>query len=190
MSYWHNGIDSANGLEHGYHCKAKIMKATTLLERQHRNLQQLCEAVERGSASVRESLLPQLAGDLMAHLAVEDQLFYPTIREALGEEGWGGWHRMRQRHEHAAESIEQALEASVAGEAFDRAITELRDIIERHAQEEEEALFPRVERALDASASRELARAMMSLYHAKVEAGYSREPHVASHGHQDETAAP
>jgi iron-sulfur cluster repair protein YtfE (RIC family) len=165
------------------------MKATTLLERQHRNLQQLCEAVERGSASVRESLLPQLAGDLMAHLAVEDQLFYPTILEVFGEEGWPGLHRMRQRHEHATESIEQALEASVGGEAFERAITDLRDVIELHAQEEEEALFPRVERELEASASRELARAMMSLYHAKVEAGYSRDPHVVSRD-VDETAAP
>jgi iron-sulfur cluster repair protein YtfE (RIC family) len=165
------------------------MKATTLLERQHRNLQQLCEAVERGSASVRESLLPQLAGDLMAHLAVEDELFYPTILEVFGEEGWTGLRRVRQRHEHAAESIEQALEASVAGEAFERAITELRDVIELHAQEEEETLFPRVERELEANASRELARAMMSLYHAKVEAGYSRVPRPVSRD-LDETAAP
>jgi hypothetical protein len=152
------------------------MKATTLLERQHRNLQQLCEAVERGSASMRESLLPQLAGDLMAHLAVEDELFYPAILQLFGEVGWPGEDRMRQRHEHAAKSIEQALEATFEGAEFERAILDLRNVIELHAREQEETVFPRVESALDVEASRELARAMMSLYHSKVEAGYSRAP--------------
>jgi iron-sulfur cluster repair protein YtfE (RIC family) len=148
------------------------MRATTLLERHHRNLQQLCEAVERGSASVRESLLPQLAADLEAHLIVEAQLFYPMIAEVLGEEAWGIEGRVR--HDQAIRSLEQALEATCDGAEFERAIGELRAIIELHAQEEEECLFERVEHALDAGASRALARTMMSLYHVSVEAGYSR----------------
>ena len=59
------------------------MKATTLLEQQHRNLQELCDVVEQGSASMRESLLPQLAGDLAAHLAMEERVFYPAACAAL-----------------------------------------------------------------------------------------------------------
>jgi hypothetical protein len=147
------------------------MKATTLLERHHRNLQQLCEAVERGSASIRESLLPQLATDLVAHMAVEDQLFYPIIDEVLGEGAWAVEGRLR--HGQATESLAQALMARLDGSEFDRAIAELRAVIELHAEEEEEGLFGRIERALDAGTSRELARTMMSLYRLKVEAGYS-----------------
>jgi hypothetical protein len=148
------------------------MKATTLLERHHRNLQQLCEAVERGSAGIRESLLPQLASDLAAHMAVEAQLFYPAIDAVLGEDSWG--HEGLVRHAQCAISLERALGAAVDGAEFDRAITSLRTVLELHAEEEEEGLFARVEHALDAGASRELARTMMALYHAKVEAGYSR----------------
>jgi hypothetical protein len=148
------------------------MKATTLLERHHRNLQQLCEAVERGSAGIRESLLPQLAADLSAHIAVETQLFYPMIGRVLGEEAWGIEGRLR--HAQAIESLVHALEATFDGAEFERAITSLRAVIELHAHEEEEGLFARVEHALDAGASRDLARTMMSLYHSKVEAGYSR----------------
>jgi iron-sulfur cluster repair protein YtfE (RIC family) len=148
------------------------MKATTLLERHHRNLQQLCEAVERGSAGVRASLLPQLANDLAAHMAVEAQLFYPAIGAALGEETWAVEGRLR--HAQVTVSLEQALRASVEGAEFERAIAELRTALELHAEEEEEGLFARVEHALDAGASRELARTMMSLYHSKVEAGYAR----------------
>jgi hemerythrin-like domain-containing protein len=151
------------------------MKATTLLERHHRNLQQLCEAVERGSAGIRESLLPQLASDLAAHVAVEAQLFYPMINEVLGEEVWGV--EGRQRHRQAIDSLEHMLDATLDGIEFDRAVAELRAVIELHAQEEEEGLFERVEHALDAGASRELARTMMSLYHLSVEAGYPRRAH-------------
>jgi hypothetical protein len=149
-----------------------LMKATTLLERHHRNLQQLCEAVERGSARIRESLLPQLATDLAAHMAVEAQVFYPAVGAALGEESWGI--ECRLRHAQVTLSLEHALDARVEGVEFERAIGELRAVLEVHALEDEEGLFARVERTLDAGTSRELARAMMSLYHAKVEAGYSR----------------
>ena len=78
------------------------------------------------------------------------------------------------RHAQVTVSLEHALEASVDGSDFERAIAELRAGLEQHAAEDEVGLFARFERTLDAGASRELARTMMSLYHAKVEAGYSR----------------
>jgi len=153
------------------------MKATTLLERQHRNLQQLCEAVERGSASIRESLLPQLAGDLVAHIAVEEQLFYPAACAALHEDVW--LRSGRSRHAQARQSLDRALDAPVDGEEFSRAIGDLRAAVELHAEEEEEILFPRLEGALDARAMRELGVSMMTLYHSKVEAGYDVEQRSA-----------
>jgi hemerythrin superfamily protein len=149
------------------------MKATTLLERQHRNLQQLCEAVERGSPSIRESLLPQLAGDLVAHIAVEEEVFYPAACAALREDVWQ--RSTAARHAQAMQSLDEMLDAPVEGELFSKAIEELRTAVELHAEEEEEVLFPRVEGVLDPSAMRQLAVTMMALYHARVEAGYIRE---------------
>jgi hypothetical protein len=43
--------------------------------------------------------------------------------------------------------------------------------VDLHAQEEQ-ALFPRLERALDGGTMRALGVSMMSLYHSAVEAGY------------------
>jgi hemerythrin superfamily protein len=146
------------------------MKATTLLERQHRNLQQLCEAVERGSAKIRESLLPQLAGDLAAHIAVEEQVFYPAAREVLHEEVW--LRSGRDSHFQAMESLDRVLHADVEGQEFAQAMSALRDVVELHAEEQEELLFPRFDASLDAGRMRELTRSMLALYRAKVEAGY------------------
>ena len=154
------------------------MKATTLLERQHRNLQQLCEAVESGSASVRRSLLPQLAGDLAAHIAVEEQIFYPTACDALHEEASTRFDR--SRHAQAKQSLDHALDVPIEGEDFARAIGELRSVLDLHAEEEEELLFPRLELVLDADKMRELALSMLAVYHARVEAGYSPSPPSSS----------
>jgi hemerythrin-like domain-containing protein len=149
----------------------RLMKATTLLERQHRNLQQLCEAVERGSVSIRRSLLPQLAGDLVAHIAVEDQIIYPAAFDALSDEKW--MLCVRARHAQMTQSLDRTLDAPIDSEEFARAISELRRAVELHAEEDEELLFPSLERSLDADRMREIAFRMMSLYRAKVEAGYS-----------------
>jgi hemerythrin superfamily protein len=150
------------------------MKATTLLERQHRNLQQLCEAVERGSASMRESLLPQLAGDLAAHIAVEEKLFYPVVAQLLREEAW-----VRQgcaRHVEARRYLDSALDSGFDDAEFSIAIRGLRETIELHAEQEEEVLFPRFEVVITADAMRALGQAMMNLYHTVVERGYARTP--------------
>ena len=79
------------------------MKATTLVEHQHRNLEQLCDAVEGGSAGMRASLLPQLAGDLAAHIAMEEQLFYPAACEPLrAQADLRAGRKVRSRHQMTA----------------------------------------------------------------------------------------
>jgi hemerythrin-like domain-containing protein len=153
------------------------MKATTFLERQHRNLQQLCEAVERGSAAVRKSLMPQLASDLSAHIVVEERLFYPAACAALREELWLS--ECRSRHSQARRSLREAVGAPPDSGAFDRAIAELRSIIELHAEVEEEILFPILERELGTHGLRGLASAMMELYHVEVESGFRSEAQPA-----------
>jgi hemerythrin superfamily protein len=147
------------------------MKATTLVEHQHRNLEQLCDAVEGGSAGMRASLLPQLAGDLAAHIAMEEQLFYPAACEALHENAW--LCECQARRAQAQQSLHRALESSPDGEEFGRAIGELRSLVARHAVEEEDRLFPRLEKALDGGAMRALGLSMAALYDAKVDAGYA-----------------
>jgi hemerythrin superfamily protein len=130
-------------------------------------------AVERGSAKIRESLLPQLAGDLLAHLAVEEQVLYPAACEALHEEAWMG--TSRGYNVQARHSLERVLDTPFDGEEFTLAIGELRNLVELHAEEQEELFFPQLVRVFDEDRVRSIALSMLSLYHAKVEAGYAHE---------------
>jgi len=122
---------------------------------------------------VRESLLPQLASDLVAHIAVEEAIFYPAACEALHEAAWQRSGNLR--HSQARRALERVLDAPVDSDEFEQAISELRSVVELHAEEQEELLFPPLERVLDADSMRRLALSMLSLYHAKVEAGYARD---------------
>jgi hypothetical protein len=160
------------------------MKATTLLQRQHRNLQQLCEAVERGSASIRKSLFLQLAGDLAAHIAVEEQLFYPWLARALRDEK--SFRVAGTRHAMAREALERAASSDVESDEFTEAVTDLRNVLDVQAREQEATIFPQLERSVPATAMRDLALAMMRLYDAEVEIPYpsSRAPSLYPPPHE------
>jgi hypothetical protein len=121
---------------------------------------------------MRESLLPQLAGDIAAHLAVEEQLCDPIVRRVLQTDALA--RHAAAQHPIARSSLERVLEVRSNDEAFAIAIRELRAAVEMHAEEQEEWLFPRLEKALEPEVMRSLAYSMLRLYHTKVELGYVR----------------
>ena len=60
------------------------MKATTLLERQHRKVKAIFKKLESGRSDPGP-LLTELCNDLAAHMAIEQELFYPAIRHLDAE---------------------------------------------------------------------------------------------------------
>lgn len=122
---------------------------------------------------MRESLLPQLAGDLAAHLSTKERVFYPAARAALDDHAW--LDRSEHWHGQARQALDRAMDAPIEGEEFATALGELHAALGAHADEEERLLFPRLEQALDPRALRQLALSMMALYDAKQETGFAVE---------------
>ena len=56
------------------------MKATALLETQHRAVEGIFENLESGSEDPAAELL-ELANNLAAHMAIEQNLFYPAVQD-------------------------------------------------------------------------------------------------------------
>ena len=56
------------------------MNATSLLERQHRKVEALFKKLESGRSDPAP-VLEELANSLAAHMAIEQDIFYPAIRE-------------------------------------------------------------------------------------------------------------
>lgn len=117
------------------------MSVTRILADQHRAIAHLFGALScEGGRERREHLSSRLAEELIAHMAVEGAVFRPAVEQLLGE----------QRPDvHAAVRVElrRLLETDPADPSFPHRVESARLRFEEHVREEEEALFPRLERS-------------------------------------------
>jgi iron-sulfur cluster repair protein YtfE (RIC family) len=135
------------------------MKATKLLEEQHRKVKGLFAKLEAGKESAAP-LLTELANDLAAHMAIEQQLFYPTVRSIkadLVDESY-------EEHSVAELALKRLLRTSPQDPLFKARVTVLKELIEHHVEEEEEDLFPAVEKAMKADALEQLGTTMQAQF--------------------------
>ncbi len=121
------------------------MRATTLLENQHREVEALFDAIDRSDATNRQQLVNELATALAAHMVIEEETFYPmTInvrREMIPEN--------LEEHELAASTIQRTVLCQSDEEILLARVRVLRTLIEEHIRREEMDLFPSVESAID-----------------------------------------
>jgi hypothetical protein len=65
------------------------MKATDVLQQQQRDIETLLGAVERATDTLsRIEIFEELASTLVAHDAIERELFYPACAAAIGKAKW------------------------------------------------------------------------------------------------------
>ena len=118
------------------------MKATDLLKRQHKEVKGLFKKIEKTeNARTRRQLLDQIATDLEAHMAIEEEMFYPAVRE-LGT---------RKAEEMVAEAYEEhhvvklvlaeLPQVDPEAERFEAKMTVLSELVQHHVEEEEEEMF-------------------------------------------------
>ena len=144
-------------------------KATALLEKQHRKVEKLFAAIDSAKGSPK-ALVHELATDLLGHMVIEEKLFYPAtlaVKEDLVLEGY-------EEHVVARFALERLLAASPKERSFKAKAKTLKDIVLDHAKEEEDELFPKVEKAMSADALRELGAKMKRLFDETVAGGWEK----------------
>lgn len=121
------------------------MKATDLLEQQHDEVKQIFERLEDAEGSEQKELFEELASNLVAHDAIERQIFYPACEKAMGLTDELG--EALVEHGVVEFGLYEADEA-FGKKDFKFKITVLRETLEHHIDEEEDEFFPKVEKAL------------------------------------------
>lgn len=111
--------------------------AIGLLLQDHREAEALFDWCRR--AADPGAVLRKLAAALKAHMEVEEEIFYPAVRSATGEQDLVG----HSEKEHAAA---KRLLAEVEGGATDK-LDALFEAVKHHVDEEETRLFPMVRAA-------------------------------------------
>jgi len=130
------------------------MKATELLKQQHRDVTKLFKAFadERSDAKQRE-IFEELAAMLVAHDAIEREIFYPACERAMGLDDELG--EALVEHGVIEFCLYEADEAQ--GKAsFPYKGKVLSEMVEHHVKEEEKEFFPKVEDAIDEAKLEEL----------------------------------
>lgn len=121
------------------------MKPTTLLKQQHRKVITALKKMEKGKKALRIELLEEISNDLAAHMAIEQEIFYPAIREVDEDMIMESF----EEHSIAELALKRLRATEPDSEAFRPRALALREILEHHIEEEEDDLFPRVEKKID-----------------------------------------
>jgi iron-sulfur cluster repair protein YtfE (RIC family) len=143
------------------------MKATALLKKQHRKVEAMFATLEKGKGDVA-AVLAQLANDLAAHMAIEQTIFYPAVREIDAEMVGESY----QEHAVAELALKRLLETTPDDPTFAPKVIALKELIEHHVEEEEEDLFPTVEEEMEGDALDTLGTRMSRAFEAALEQGY------------------
>jgi hypothetical protein len=137
--------------------------AIQLIQREHRNIEQLFKSFERAEddVEVRGRLAREIVRELSLHAAIEEQLLYPALRNA-------GLRRdvldALEEHHAAKVTLAEIDAMPASGERFASKMGVLFTSVRAHIEEEEAELLPGLERALDVRARQELGD---SLEHAR-----------------------
>ena len=151
------------------------MKATTLLEQQHRKVKSLFKKLESKSllkklagGTDHAALVGELANDLIAHMAIEHELFYPAV-ESIDHDLIG---ESIEEHALAEIALKRLIQSDPESDTFAARVTALKELIEHHVQEKEEDLFPKVEKKLGDERLEELGKQMKKRFAEVKEAGF------------------
>ena len=130
------------------------MDAISLLKEDHQKVKKLMgeleKTTERG-VKTREELFNKLVGELMVHEKIEEQIFYPRVRDAA---------KTKELKENVTESFEEHHFVNVViaeikdtpfeAEEWAAKFSVMKENIEHHAFEEEEGeMFPKVQKLFD-----------------------------------------
>lgn len=139
--------------------------AVTLLVDQHDRIRELFARIEDRAERPSKAKLDdvrELISTLVKHAEIEELVFYPAVRQALGDEDLID--ESLEEH-HAAELLMWELERLPAGAPrYDAKVTVLKENVLHHVEEEETELFPKVRAVLDDRRRHELGAAMVKAW--------------------------
>ncbi|HYO96349.1 MAG TPA: hemerythrin domain-containing protein [Polyangiaceae bacterium] len=138
------------------------MKATDILKKQHKEVKDLFKKIESAkNDNAKNEIFEEIAANVVAHDAIERELFYPACEEGMGMNDLLG--EALVEHGVVEFSLYQADQAQ-GEEDFEFKCTVLKELLEHHIEEEESEFFPKVEKALGKERLEELGVQMLARF--------------------------
>ena len=134
------------------------LDALTLLKNDHAHVETLFrkfEATSDRATKTRRRLVDQIITALSVHAAIEEQLFYPALRDEVPEVDPDVLEALEEHH-IVKWQLHELEDSDAADERFGAKVTVLIEHVRHHVDEEEKVLFPQVRRVVSRSERVEL----------------------------------
>ena len=118
------------------------MKATDLLKKQHKEVKALFKKIENTEgARERRRLMNEISIALEGHTAIEEEMFYPAVRGLETQKAEEMVLEAFEEHRVVKLVLAELPQVDPADERFEAKMTVLSELVEHHADEEEEEMF-------------------------------------------------
>ena len=118
------------------------MDAVSLLRKQHREVESLFKKVEKAEApGMRRGLMEQISAKLEMHTKIEEEIFYPAVREIESKKAGEMIDEAFEEHGVVKLVLKQLPGVDPQDERFEAKMTVLKELVEHHVREEEKEMF-------------------------------------------------
>ena len=139
------------------------MNAISLLKQDHGNVENLFHRFETlgpDAATEKADVRDKIVEHLSVHAAIEEQVFYPAVREKLGDQAGPAVLESLEEHHVVKWTLSELQKLQPTSERFDAKMTVLIESVRHHVKEEEDELFPKVRDAFTVEELNDLGEAL------------------------------
>jgi hemerythrin superfamily protein len=129
--------------------KRRALRATTILRKDHRLVSGLFWTLQQTTVpAVRKSIFSQIQDLVEIHSAVEEEIFYPTVSNLYTANAQAQVEESKLEHRQIRKLCDAVASTDPNSFMFMSKVNELKETIEHHVEEEENEMFPLIERTL------------------------------------------
>jgi hemerythrin superfamily protein len=138
------------------------MDAISLLRADHRTVEQLFKRFEAAgdrAYTEKRNVVDRIIEELSVHAAIEEQVFYPVVRETVpGTEDIAL--ESLEEHHIVKWVLSELVDMDPQDERFDAKVTVLMENVRHHVKEEQDDFFPKVRAGLSRTSLNDLGEAL------------------------------
>ena len=128
--------------------KAKQQDAVKLLMADHNEVEELFKQFQKAKndGSRKGEIVEQICQALTVHAEIEEEIFYPAIRDALDEKDETMMAEAEVEHASIKTLVGQLEDTDPDDELFDAKVKVLCEYVTHHVKEEEGKMFPKAKK--------------------------------------------